>query len=114
MDHLPTVGNLKCTIKAVHIKYFGGQKEGSSKPSRTPPAYGPGFVLVSGAVAVRCAAFGRGVGPIHLDSVFCMGNESRLADCQHLDTTNYYCSHYQDAGVVCSSEYNNTCIHKHT
>ena len=31
----------KCTIKAVYIKSFGGQKGGSSEPPRTPPAYGP-------------------------------------------------------------------------
>ena len=26
----------------MHVKSFGGQKEGSSEPPRTPPAYGPG------------------------------------------------------------------------
>ena len=41
VDHFPTVGHLKCTVKAVYIKSFGDQKGGSSEPLRTPPAYGP-------------------------------------------------------------------------
>ena len=46
VDHFPTVGHLKCTVKAVYIKSFGGQKGGSSEPPRTPSAYGPGYTGV--------------------------------------------------------------------
>ena len=63
---------------------------------------------------MSCTTFGEGTGPIYLDDVFCMGNESRLADCQHLGIENHNCVHYEDAGVMCLGEYNNTCIHKHT
>ena len=60
---------------------------------------------------MSCTTFGEGTGPIYLDDVSCMGNESRLADCQHLGIENHNCVHYEDAGVVCLGEYNNTCIH---
>ena len=62
---------------------------------------------------MSCTAFGQGVGPIYLDNVFCIGNESRLADCQHQGIANHNCHHSEDAGVVCSSEYNDSCTHKH-
>ena len=32
MDHFPTVGHLKCTVKVVYIKSSGGQKGGSLEP----------------------------------------------------------------------------------
>ena len=55
------------------------------------------------------ARFGQVYAPIHLDEVTCMGNESRLAECQHQGIASHDCSHYEDAGVVCSGEYTNTC-----
>ena len=55
------------------------------------------------------ARFGQGIGPIYLDNVFCMGNETRLTDCQHQGIASHDCSHSEDAGVVCSGEYTNTC-----
>ena len=55
----------------------------------------------SGAIALRYATFGEGGGPIFLDNVFCMGNETRLADCQHQGLASHNCLHYEDAGVVC-------------
>ena len=67
----------------------------------------------SGAIALGWATFGEGNGPIYLDSVLCMGHETRLIDCQHrnVDVASRYCFHYKDAGVVCSGEYTNTCAH---
>ena len=53
---------------------------------------------------------GQGVGPIFLDNVICMGNESQLTDCQHQGIATHDCSHIKDAGVVCSGEYSNTHI----
>ena len=48
------------------------------------------------------AYFGAGSGPIWLDNVACIGNESTLASCGHLGfniTRN--CNHFEDAGVRC-------------
>ena len=66
-------------------------------------------LLVSEAIAANWARFGQVYAPIHLDEVTCMGNESRLTECQHQGIASHDCSHYEDAGVVCSGEYTNTC-----
>ena len=56
----------------------------------------------SGAVSsLKEAPFGGGNGPIWMDRVSCLGNESSILDCGHDDWGNSYCSHYEDAGVVC-------------
>lgn len=65
--------------------------------------------LFSEAIALSWAAFGQGDRPIHLDEVGCTGNESRLAECQHLGNLSHDCTHSEDAGVICHGE--NT-IHK--
>ena len=59
--------------------------------------------VVLDAAVSGSAYFGQGNGSIHLDNVACVGNESRLLDCQY--TANHNCSHLQDVGVVC----NRTC-----
>ena len=46
--------------------------------------------------------FGQGIGPIWLDSVTCVGNESTIARCGHLGVNiTRSCSHSEDAGVRC-------------
>ena len=46
--------------------------------------------------------FSRGSGPIWLDNIACIGNESTIASCGHLGfNITRYCSHYEDAGVRC-------------
>ena len=58
---------------------------------------------------MRFARFGRGTGSIYLDNVFCMGNETRLTHCLNQGIGSHNCLHSEDAGVVCSGEYTNTC-----
>ena len=48
------------------------------------------------------AYFGQGSGPIWLDSLTCIGNESTLISCGHLGVNiTRSCSHSEDAGVTC-------------
>ena len=49
----------------------------------------------------RQAHFGEGTGPIWLDDVFCVGNESLLIQCSNGDVN---CDHSEDAGVTCAKE----------
>jgi len=61
------------------------------------------WIYFTGAVGQHSAMFGRGDGPIFLDSVICLGNESILAECQHQGIGAHDCTHLEDAGVVCPS-----------
>ena len=58
--------------------------------------------MILGGTAVYRAMYGRGTGPIHLDNVRCIGNESRLSQCPHNGIGRHDCSHHGDAGVMCS------------
>ena len=62
-------------------------------------------IFVVGAAARGSAYYGHGSGPILLDDVACVGNESRLVDCQYTD--NHNCGHNEDISVLC----NRTCKH---
>ena len=45
------------------------------------------------------------IGPIFLDNLGCLGTESSLLKCSHLGIGVYRsCSHYEDAGVRCTSK----------
>ena len=56
--------------------------------------------FITAAVAINDAFFGGGVGPIYLNNVACVGNESKLTDCAHNGP--YNCVHSDDdAGVKC-------------
>ena len=57
------------------------------------------------------SSFGRGTGPIWMDNVQCVGNETRLELCSFPGWGITYCSHYSDAGVVCDSEH--VCVWVH-
>uniref|UniRef100_A0A8C6DKY5 SRCR domain-containing protein n=1 Tax=Moschus moschiferus TaxID=68415 RepID=A0A8C6DKY5_MOSMO len=48
------------------------------------------------------ARFGRGLGPIALDDVKCVGTEARLWQCLHGGWFSHNCGHHEDASVVCS------------
>ncbi|NXI91647.1 DMBT1 protein, partial [Psophia crepitans] len=52
--------------------------------------------------AVAGASFGRGMDPIWLDRVACIGRESSLIECRARPWGFNGCTHEEDAGVVCS------------
>ena len=58
--------------------------------------------MFSAATAYSNAYFGQGNGSVVLDDVACVGNESRLVDCQY--TANNNCTHTEDAGISCKAE----------
>uniref|UniRef100_A0A8D2H306 SRCR domain-containing protein n=1 Tax=Urocitellus parryii TaxID=9999 RepID=A0A8D2H306_UROPR len=47
------------------------------------------------------AHFKRGVGPIALDDVECVGTEARLWQCLHSGWFTHNCGHHEDAGAIC-------------
>lgn len=53
-------------------------------------------------VAIGRAHFERGLGPVVLDDVECMGTEARLWQCLHSGWLAHNCGHHEDAGVICS------------
>ena len=59
------------------------------------------------------AAFGQGTGPIWLDDVNCVGNETLLAQCRHRGWGIENCGHSEDAGAVCQPSGNSTTCTKY-
>ena len=56
----------------------------------------------SSGIGTGSAVYGQGSGPILLDRVECIGNESTLATCAHLGFGVFrICSHASDAAVRC-------------
>ena len=54
------------------------------------------------AVVQGSAFYGAGSGPIYLDDVQCIGNESSLLNCSY--TSQHNCVHGEDVGVECRAE----------
>ena len=53
--------------------------------------------------AYRKARYGQGTGPILLDDVSCVGDESSLFSCEHRGLKNHNCGHSQDASIRCGN-----------
>ncbi|XP_025763762.1 deleted in malignant brain tumors 1 protein isoform X1 [Oreochromis niloticus] len=51
--------------------------------------------------ALQSAAFGQGSGPIWLDDVDCVGDESSITDCRHNGLGVHNCGHSEDASIIC-------------
>ena len=63
-----------------------------------------GFLRAVGAP--RSATFGAGSGPSWYSNVRCAGTENNLTECsKSISPIGMACSHSQDAGVMCSSEF---------
>ena len=56
------------------------------------------------------AFFGQGTGPILLDDVQCSGTEAQLVNCPSGGIGRHNCQHFEDAGVICQSEYKITVL----
>ena len=59
----------------------------------------------SSGTAYGSGHFGQGIGPIWLSNVSCIGIESNIFECGHLDMKIGDCTHSNDAGVYCSSSH---------
>ena len=57
--------------------------------------------LLSDAIATNRAHFGRQEGPIFLDEIDCLGNETNILECLSVDARDHNCLHWKDAGVIC-------------
>lgn len=54
-----------------------------------------------GEAMVIKSRFGQGKGPIWLDQVKCVGNETSIDDCVHWQWGEHNCAHTEDVGVKC-------------
>ena len=61
-----------------------------------------GFQAAVRAVSAA-TEFSTGFGPILLDNLECLGDESQLSDCSHQGWTVNNCGHSEDAGVICAT-----------
>ena len=57
--------------------------------------------MSTGAISVRGAFFGPGNGAIPYAGFGCLGNESHLLNCTYGNP--FFCTHNEDAGVICPS-----------
>lgn len=53
---------------------------------------------------VRDGSYGPGFGPIWLDRVTCVGNETNLTECGHSQWSKHNCEHDEDVAIECSMQ----------
>lgn len=54
--------------------------------------------------------FGKGTGPVWMVVEDCSGSEATLKDCLSGEWGDNYCSHKDDAGVICSGKLHSTVL----
>ncbi|XP_052811439.1 uncharacterized protein LOC128239046 isoform X2 [Mya arenaria] len=59
---------------------------------------------VTDAIVIPGGFYGKGNGTIWLDDVRCLGYESNIEDCTHGGWGSHNCEHYEDVGIMCSSD----------
>ena len=69
-----------------------------------PEQINPFYIPDAEAMTLTGLAYNEVAGSILLDEVNCTGEESQLLECRHNGIGVHDCSHYQDAGVRCTSE----------
>ena len=50
--------------------------------------------------AVHNGYYGQGVGPVHMDEVYCIGDEDSILECSHTTATRFT-DHSDDVGLQC-------------
>ena len=55
----------------------------------------------AGAISLNGGFYSESRLPQHIDDVNCNGTEMSIFNCSYNTMTNYYCSNYYDAGVIC-------------
>ena len=65
------------------------------------------------SIPITFSDFGAGEGLILLSSLRCTGDEATIFDCRHMGLGFHYCSHDEDAGVVCKGTFTCTCEKLH-
>lgn len=64
-----------------------------------------GFGNGSLALPTRGGFFGFLDGPIFIDEVGCIGNETEFLQCASMDVGNHDCNRFRYAGVICTGEF---------
>ncbi|KAJ8916663.1 hypothetical protein NQ315_000308 [Exocentrus adspersus] len=66
------------------------------------------------SIVKKEAYFGPGDGPIWLDQVSCLGNETELRYCTQWNWGEHNCDHSEDVGVVCSNQVEEVQLQRHS
>ena len=65
--------------------------------------YTTGLCAVTKSFFARDPPFGRGEGPIWMSNMRCRGNELSLDACSFNGWGVHFCTHAEDAGVICAA-----------